>query len=157
MDTLTAEYKDGIFYTRLMAGMHQQMQHRLSLSLKSGNDGASDDNSNKDDADLHPLSWKSMQGIVRTKYASESELEPRDQDDDRDAASKELGGGWNLSYSPIDEEVMTVAHSLHDSVATSAPSSRHGSRESLLSIPQDVYESRRHSEDDNDCLFDLEL
>ena len=116
-------------YSRLMTGMHNQIQHRC---LASG----------KGDADMHHLSWKSMQGIVKTKQANDYDLEQHDDNDDDD--------GWDMSYSLIDEE--TEDYSIASS-QESDPPSRRASNDSLTTILSDI----ESGDIDDDCFFGLEL
>mmetsp|Transcript_36006 Transcript_36006/g.61422 ORF Transcript_36006/g.61422 Transcript_36006/m.61422 type:complete len:211 (+) Transcript_36006:139-771(+) len=122
-DTINAECKDIAMYSRLMVGMHKQIQHR---NLRSGTE------------DVHPLSWKSMVGIARTKQASECDLERQDVDD-----------GWDLSHSLIDEDYSSE----HSSIASSLPPSREASIDCLTAL----LSGTENGDQEDDCLFDLEM
>ncbi|KAL7532146.1 hypothetical protein ACHAXR_004465 [Thalassiosira sp. AJA248-18] len=129
VDTLHAEYKDVVMYSRLMTGMHHQIQQRC---LASGGPNH-----------VHPLSKKSMQGIANTKQANDIE-------------SKESSGdGWEMSHSPIDEEIED--YSIGSSPDAAPPSrqsiSRQASRESLSSLLGDI----EGGGPEDDCVFSLEL
>jgi len=72
-DTIHAEYKDGVMYSRLMRGMHRQILQREAAN----NAAATTSTTNDDDgaAAHHPsLSWKSLQGVLKTKMADDREL-----------------------------------------------------------------------------------
>lgn len=111
-DTLCAEYKDDVMYCRLMTGMHSQIQRRC---MTSGGNGK---------VSVHPLSWKSMNGIVKTKKSNDHELEQQ-QHDHGDGMGK-------MSYSPIDEE----AESYIDSFVQGVALSRDASKDSLSTLSQ---------------------
>ena len=128
-DTLRAEYRDVAMYSRLMTGMHNQIQHRC---LASGNG----------DADVHPMSWKSMQGIVKTKQANDYDLEQHDDNDDDD--------GWGMTYSLIDEE---TEHCSITSSQESDPPSRQALNDSFTTLLSDI----ESGDLEDDCLFSLEL
>lgn len=127
-------------YSRLMMGMHQQMQHRCMVSGSP---------------EVHPLSAKSILGIINTKQANDHELmeqqaQLRDEDDG--------DGGWCMSYSPIDEEtnseVCSFASSPPDMAYAQLPSSQ-ASKDSLSTLPHEIENGGLELEDD--CVFSLEL
>ena len=130
-DTLHAEYKDVVMYSRLMTGMHSQIQRRCMISGENG------------EASVHPLSWKSIHGIVKTKQANDHELEQQQHDDG--------DGSWRMSYSPIDEE--TEIFSIDSSMKAVAPS-RHASKDSLPTLPQ---ENTNSGDLEDDYVFSLDL
>lgn len=132
-DTLHAEHKDVVMYSRLMTGMHNQIQRQCATSGENGT------------VNVHPLSWKSIHGIVRTKQANDQELEQQHQHDDGE-------DGWCMSYSPIEEQV--EACSVDFSTEGVAPS-RHTSRDSISTQLQQDPPTSNDLEDD--YVFDLDF
>jgi len=131
-DTLHAEYKDVVMYSRLMTGMHNQIQRQCATSGENGT------------VNVHPLSWKSMHGIVRTKQANDHELEQQHHDDGDDS--------WRMSYSPIEEEAEVCFVDL--STEAVAPS-RHTSKDSISTQLQQDPPNNNDLEDD--YVFGLDL
>lgn len=143
-------------YSRLMTGMHAQIQQR---SLASGGRGG---------VVVHPLSEKSMLGIVKTKQANDEELLQQEQDDDvhqdhqvQVETNKDGNVGWAMSYSPIDEGIEDSSSSIgssssHHQEAMMLPHSRQASRDSFLSILNDI-ENGSGDDLEDDCVFSLEL
>ena len=113
-DTLYAEYKDDVMYCRLMTGMRSQIQRQCMTS--GGNEKVS----------VHPLSWKSMNGIVKTKQSNDHELEQQQHDDG--------DGIGNVSYIPIDEEAEIC---YIDSVMKGVALSKVASKDSLSTLSQE--------------------
>jgi len=132
-DTKRAEYEDVRMYARIVVGMQSQC-------INSGY--------------VHPLTKKSLQDILKTKQADEDELEKslrehEAEDDDQ----------WELSFAEGEENDQGSVDSplpCHPSwTCTKAPtivkSPSNGSIMSNLShAPQEV-------DEDDDCLFSLEL
>ena len=160
-DTLHAEYKDVVMYSRLITGMHTQMLSR------------------SDPRNIHPLTSKSMVGVFKTKQANDDELEQPYLFDQRNAE-------WDMSNSPIDEEgagaavgssssssssvssssvassSLSLQSQLLNSATNAEPATDHGqhlrqaSREySLSSLIDDIENGGCDLEDD--CVFSLEL
>ena len=78
-----AEYDDFRMYARLVIGMQNQI-----LRDYCANGGV-----------VHPLSKKSLQGVVRTKQAMYDELDGEREDYDRDFYHNVDGrGGWKVSH-----------------------------------------------------------
>eukprot|EP00584_Thalassiosira_punctigera_P017230 CAMPEP_0172577558 /NCGR_PEP_ID=MMETSP1067-20121228/138295_1 /TAXON_ID=265564 ORGANISM="Thalassiosira punctigera, Strain Tpunct2005C2" /NCGR_SAMPLE_ID=MMETSP1067 /ASSEMBLY_ACC=CAM_ASM_000444 /LENGTH=242 /DNA_ID=CAMNT_0013370249 /DNA_START=25 /DNA_END=753 /DNA_ORIENTATION=- len=150
VDTVFAEYKDVVMYSRLMTGMHNQIQRRCMMAS-----GTREEKGGSAAVDVHPLSRKSMLGIVRTYQANDQELEQQqhasyqDQQapEERDDRSDEGDVGWDMSYSPIDEEAE------HWSIVSSGPPSRQTSKDSLSTLLHDL----ESDDQEDDCLFSMEL
>lgn len=132
-DTLHAEYKDVVMYSRLMTGMHNQIQRQYATSGENGT------------VNVHPLSWKSMHGIVRTKQANDHELEQQQHDDGDDS--------WRMSYSPIEEEAEVCSVDLLSTAAV--PPSRHTSKDSISTQLQQDHTKSNDLE--YDYVFSLDL
>eukprot|EP00571_Detonula_confervacea_P015174 CAMPEP_0172297234 /NCGR_PEP_ID=MMETSP1058-20130122/332_1 /TAXON_ID=83371 /ORGANISM="Detonula confervacea, Strain CCMP 353" /LENGTH=217 /DNA_ID=CAMNT_0013006359 /DNA_START=416 /DNA_END=1069 /DNA_ORIENTATION=- len=127
--TLRAEHEDVRMYSRLLCGMKEQIRHR---SFASGDDG------------VHPLSRKSLQGIVNTKLVNDQELEEENlHDGDSD------DGGWDISYIPVDEENEKCSMG----ALVDAPPSSQGLKDSLSKLSDDTGEVDQ--EDDNVFSMDL--
>ena len=75
---LLAEHKDVRMYARLLCGMHDQIRHRVCASGK---------------VDVHPLSRKSLDGIIKTKLANIQDLEHKEE-----SARFRTDLGWITSY-----------------------------------------------------------
>jgi hypothetical protein len=101
-------------YCRLMMGMRSQIQRRC---MTSGGNG---------EVSVHPLSWKSMNGIVKTKQSNDYELEQQQHDDG--------DGSGNVSASPIDEEAEIC---YIDSFVKGVALSRDALKDSLLTLSQE--------------------
>jgi hypothetical protein len=120
-----AERDDGRMYARIVAGIHSQLQRQCSQ-----NRGL-----------VHPLSWRSLQGVVRTMHASPEEL------------ARQGGGpntGWEGTFvedrSDDDEFLRWLAQ-------MPAPPSR-----SMIDVSLSTRGStKKQEEDDDDCIFSLEL
>jgi hypothetical protein len=130
-DTLNAEYKDVVMYSRLMTGMHNQIQRRCTTSGENGT------------VNVHPLSWKSMRGIIKTKQANDQELEQQQHDDGDDS--------WPMPYSPINEEAEVCST---DCATEAVQLSKHASKESISTQLQDTAKS---SDLEDDYVFSLDL
>ena len=89
-----AEYDDVRMYARLVVGM----QNQISRDFRD-NGGV-----------VHPLSRKSLQGVVRTKQARYDELDAENQDyDHHDYYDRDVdgrGGGWKVSHVEDDEDIV---------------------------------------------------
>ena len=68
-DTERSRYQDLDMYSRILTGMTSQIHHSQSLSPGK---------------DVHPLSAKSIRGIIKTRYTTDHELEQygREEHDD---------------------------------------------------------------------------
>ena len=88
--TLRAADEDVRMYWRLLSGMQNQIRHR--------SDASGDD-------DVHPLSRKSLQGIVNTKRANYQDLTPQE---DGIGVDNDNAVGWDVSYIPINEDGIGV-------------------------------------------------
>ena len=82
-----AEHHDAQMYARLVVGMRNQIQRGL-LHPAGGH--------------VHPLSRKSLQGIIRTKMADDQELENQELLNDYIEDSDDDGDGWSMSHTSID-------------------------------------------------------
>jgi len=134
-DTIHAEYKDVAMYSRLIIGIHNQMQHR-HLS-EGGGDG---------NAGVHPLSKKSMEGIIKTMQANDQELEEQQHYDDRDDGDS----SWDVAYSLIDEDMdhWSIASSLEAGLP-----SRQASKDSLSTLLDDV----ESGDLEDGCFFCIDI
>jgi hypothetical protein len=98
---LQAEHKDVQMYARLLFGMHDQMRRRVSASGK---------------VDVHPLSRKSFDGIIKTKLANIRDLEHKEVS----ARVRTDNLGWITSYNEhIAEKDETCSnHSLYNIIGS---------------------------------------
>jgi hypothetical protein len=98
---LQAEHKDVQMYARLLFGMHDQMRRRVSASGK---------------VDVHPLSRKSFDGIIKTKLANIRDLENKEVS----ARVRTDNLGWITSYNEhIAEKDETCSnHSLYNIIGS---------------------------------------
>mmetsp|Transcript_31167 Transcript_31167/g.57034 ORF Transcript_31167/g.57034 Transcript_31167/m.57034 type:complete len:251 (+) Transcript_31167:1-753(+) len=143
--TIRAEDQDVKMYSRLLSGMQHQIQNRYCAS---GGDGGHDE-------DAHPLSIKSIHGIMTTKLANDRDLETqyahqelRDRNDDGHNADDDAddGGGWDLSYSHIAEE------NENGSSLVEAPPPSKELKDSLPKLRNDDTDGQ-----EDDFVFSLEL
>jgi len=121
-----AEYDDVRMYARLVVGMQSQIQRDFQT-----NGGV-----------IHPLSKKSLQGIVRTKQANDEELEKVDGDSNDD---------WKMSYIEEQDENNSVATPW--STQMQRPPSKSNSDDSLSTHGS----MKNQEEEDYGCVFSLEL
>ena len=130
-----AEYDDVRMYARLVVGMQSQIQREYQV-----NGGV-----------IHPLSKKSLAGVVKTKQKKEEELEDMNEEE----------GGWEMSH--IEEEVLLDGgnNGTPDSSSVGSPWSTHplgsksssddslSTRASMKNLEMGVVE--------DDAIFSLEL
>ena len=124
-----AEHHDAQMYARLVVGMRSQIQ-------RGGH--------------VHPLSRKSLQGIIRTKMADDQELENQELLNDYIEDSDDDGDGWSMSHTSID------GLSSRSSSPLSSLASQ-GSKDSLSSMIRASNETEDDDETEDDCIFNLEL
>lgn len=126
-DMRRAEYEDVRMYARLVVGMQSQC-------MVSGY--------------VHPLTKKSLQDRLKTKQVDEvtlKKLHEEDEDDD----------DWELSYLEADEGVEWDENENDAPIVGKTPSN--GSVISNLSNAPPDQEGEDHEENDDECLFSLEL
>ena len=137
-------------YSRLLCGMQDQIRRRRFAT-------------GGENVEIHPLSRKSLQGIVRTKL---EENEDRDQDDYWNKQHyQEEGGvaignnahghddddgdvGWDLSYIPIDDEHENCSMGSSSADAYAPPPTGQGR------IEVDDMDTK---DQEDDCVFSMEL
>lgn len=91
---------------------------------------------------VHPLSKKSLAGIVKTKQANHEDLEKLDADNEDD------DDGWEMTHIEEHYDENSI-----DSLSSARPPSKSDSYGSLS-----TYGSMKNQEDDDDeCVFSLEL
>ena len=98
---------------------------------------------------MHPLSRKSLRGIVTTKLANDQELEHREQNPNEDSADD---GGWDVSYINIEENNDNSSMGSFSSWST-LPQSSQGSKNSSMSLNRDTEEG----EQEEDFIFSIEI
>ena len=98
---LQAEHKDVQMYARLLFGMHDQMRRRVSASGK---------------VDVHPLSRKSFDGIIKTKLANIRDLEHKEVS----ARVRTDNLGWITSYNEhiVEKDETCSNHSLYNIIGS---------------------------------------
>jgi hypothetical protein len=128
--TRVAEFEDVRMYARLVYGMQSQVLSRAqhhgggrgeeAASGEGGHVGEGSMHANASAVGIHPLTHKSLMGIVHTKNLDVDSLDrPHDydgDDDDDEYPSHSRDNGWEISY--IDE----VAD---DNIGTSMRSNSH--------------------------------
>lgn len=119
--TLHAEWEDARMYSRLVCGMYDQLRRRSAVS------GEEDGDINV----MHPLSRKSLQGIVKTKHACDQELKLDDVN-----TTADYGCCWDLDAENKDSIPLLKSSTL------------------LSSKP--VQDTANHERCD-DCVFSIEL
>mgnify|MGYP000098725770 CR=1 FL=1 len=120
-----AEHHDAQMYARLVVGMRSQIQRDIA----SG-------------GQVHPQSWRSLQGVISTKMADDQELNDYIEDSN--------GDGWSMSHTSIDDESSSSMSSIGCSVASQ------GSKDSLSSMIR-ASEENEDDETEDDCIFRMEL
>ena len=123
-----AEHHDAQMYARLVVGMRNQIQRDIA----SG-------------GQVHPQSWRSLQGVISTKMADDQELNDYIGDPDDDS------NGWSMSHTSIDRLSSSSTSSIGCSVASQ------GSKDSLSSMIRAGSEENEDDETEDDCIFNLEL
>ena len=121
-----AEHDDVRMYARLVVGMQTQIQRDYFA-----NGGI-----------IHPLSKKSLQGIVKTKQANDEDLEKLDCESDDD---------WEMSY--IEERDEYDSFASQWSTPTYRPPSKSNSDDSLSTFGS----MNNEEEEEDDFMFSLEL
>eukprot|EP00571_Detonula_confervacea_P003335 CAMPEP_0172326560 /NCGR_PEP_ID=MMETSP1058-20130122/56911_1 /TAXON_ID=83371 /ORGANISM="Detonula confervacea, Strain CCMP 353" /LENGTH=180 /DNA_ID=CAMNT_0013043373 /DNA_START=156 /DNA_END=698 /DNA_ORIENTATION=- len=133
-----AEYDDVRMYARLVVGMQSQIQRGFQT-----NGGV-----------VHPLSKKSLQGVVRTKQANDDEL--KNLQDDVNTAG---GGGWEMSYVEIEEHDDEFNYSVGSpwSTQTQLPPPSTSDSDGSLSTHGSMKSQEYQDYDECECVFSLEL
>ena len=98
---------------------------------------------------MHPLSRKSLEGVIKTNLANDQELKHREQDPNEDSADD---GGWDACFIPIEEDNGSSSMGSCSSWSTLLQSSQ-GSKNSLMSLNRDTEEG----EQEDDCVFSMEM
>ncbi|KAL7539685.1 hypothetical protein ACHAXR_009489 [Thalassiosira sp. AJA248-18] len=124
-----AEYDDVRMYARLVVGMQSQIHRDYQT-----NGGV-----------VHPLSKKSLQGIVKTKQAGDEELQRLDAEDDDD--------GWEITHLEDHEEENSSVDSPWSTMTQRPPWSKSISDGSLSTHAS----MKNQGELEDDCVFSLEL
>jgi len=115
---LQAEHKDYVMFLRLLGGMHDQMRHRVSTCGQ---------------VDVHPLSQKSLNGIIKTKQANVQDLEHQEVN----ALIGTDNMGWVANFNHTVEEEDNCSN---------------GSLSKMINIAEEV-----NTEDSDDFVFSMEL
>ena len=136
-DMRRAEYDDVRMYARLVVGMQSQIQREC---LENG-------------GVVHPLSQKSLQGVVKTKQANDEELMTMHDHQHTHHSHHSDPGGWafNCIEEQEDENAMEEMRASPSSQAGGAVGhSADGPTKSFLTSTCD-------DQDGDDCVFNLEL
>lgn len=128
--TLRAEDEDTRMYSRLFCGMRDQIRRRCITS----------------DEDVHPLSRKSLSGVISTKLAKDQELESRTSREDTSSDDDDYFG-WNL----FDDDATFSFASLPE-----APLLHQGLSGSKPTIIEDTEEVNQLDEGD-DFVFEMDI
>jgi len=141
-----AEYDDVRMYARLVVGM----QNQISRDFRA-NGGV-----------VHPLSRKSLQGVVRTKQARYDELDGEGEYDDYRDYDHDVDGhvGWQVSHVEDDEDFIDSPWSTRAHWDPSLPPSKASSDGSMLSTHEAMMLRGAEDDDDeeeDDFVFCLEL
>lgn len=126
-ETRRAEYDDVRMYARLVVGMQSQCVGR---------------------GYVHPLSKKSLAGVVRTKQTDHDDLEKTLNSYDQDYYDQD-DGGWEMNLIDEDQD----ENSSENSLWSTRPPSKSES-DGSLSTRESI---RNFGEDDDECVFSLEL
>mmetsp|Transcript_24235 Transcript_24235/g.50106 ORF Transcript_24235/g.50106 Transcript_24235/m.50106 type:complete len:240 (+) Transcript_24235:233-952(+) len=156
-DMRTAEYQDVRMYARLVVGMQSQC-------LASGY--------------VHPLSRKSLQGVIQTKQANIDEGAMNNHEGTR---YSDYDHGWDVSYideensmgggSPAQQQLKNCEVGVAQGGTFSAQGggflqghsnessslARHSSDGSVSTLSHQGHEFNHDNEDEDDCVFCLEL
>lgn len=126
-------------YARLVVGMQSQIQRDYQA-----NGGV-----------VHPLSKKSLQGVVKTKQANDEELERLDEDGSaHHADGGDDDGGWEMTYIEEGADEGNSVGSPYGQAQKSGQPSKSGS-DGSLSTHGSV--AARRGEEEDDCVFSLDL
>ena len=137
-----AECDDVRMYARLVVGMQNQIQRDYCA-----NGGV-----------VHPLSKKSLMGVVRTKQARYDELDGEREDDDRDYYHDVDGrGGWKVSHVEDDEDSVDSPWSTRTHWDPRLPPSKASSDGSLSTRESMTLREAEDDDEEDDFVFCLEL
>mmetsp|Transcript_14086 Transcript_14086/g.21165 ORF Transcript_14086/g.21165 Transcript_14086/m.21165 type:complete len:249 (-) Transcript_14086:310-1056(-) len=139
-DMRRAEYDDVRMYARLVVGMQSQIQREC---LENG-------------GVVHPLSQKSLQGVVKTKQANDEELMTMHDHQHTHHSHHSDPGGWGFGC--IEEQDENAA----EEMMASPPSSQgggvgHSASFDAPSSKKSFLTSTCDDQDGDDCVFNLEL
>ncbi|KAL3803915.1 hypothetical protein ACHAW5_010685 [Stephanodiscus triporus] len=115
---LQAEHQDYLMFFRLLSGMHDQMRHRVSTCGQ---------------VDVHPLSQKSLDGVIKTKQANVQDLDHQEVN----ALIGTDNMGWVANFNHTVEEDDDCSN---------------GSLSKMINIAEEV-----NTEYDDDFVFSMEL
>ncbi|KAL7493228.1 hypothetical protein ACHAWT_002590 [Skeletonema menzelii] len=134
-DMRRAEYDDVRMYARLVVGMQTQIQREC---LENG-------------GVVHPLSQKSLQGVVKTKQANDEELMTMHDHQHTHHSHHSDPGGW--AFNCIEEQDENAMEEMRAS-----PSSQGGAVGQSVDGPTKSFlTSTCDGQDGDDCVFNLEL
>mmetsp|Transcript_6241 Transcript_6241/g.13599 ORF Transcript_6241/g.13599 Transcript_6241/m.13599 type:complete len:193 (-) Transcript_6241:321-899(-) len=123
-----AEHDDVRMYARLVVGMQSQIQRDYYT-----NGGV-----------IHPLSKKSLQGVVKTKHANDEDLKKLDGENEDD---------WETSFIPEEQHEDSCSVMSPWSTLTQRPPPKSESDASLSTHGS----MKNQEEEEDECVFSLEL
>ena len=137
-----AEYDDVRMYARLVVGMQNQIQHDYRA-----NGGV-----------VHPLSKKSLQGVVRTKLTTYDEFDGEREDDggdyDRDVDGRDV---WRVSHDEDENDFVDSPWSTRAQWDQRLPPPKSRSDSSLPPRESTMLRGAEDYEEEDDFVFCLEL
>mmetsp|Transcript_14085 Transcript_14085/g.21163 ORF Transcript_14085/g.21163 Transcript_14085/m.21163 type:complete len:248 (-) Transcript_14085:310-1053(-) len=138
-DMRRAEYDDVRMYARLVVGMQSQIQREC---LENG-------------GVVHPLSQKSLQGVVKTKQANDEELMTMHDHQHTHHSHHSDPGGWGFGC--IEEQDENAAEEMMASPLSQGGGVGHSASFDAPSSKKSFLTSTCDDQDGDDCVFNLEL
>lgn len=136
-DMRRAEYDDVRMYARLVVGMQSQIQRECLV-----NGGV-----------VHPLSQKSLQGVLKTKQANDEELMTMHDHQHTHHSHHSDPGGWGFNC--IEEQDENAVEEMMTSTSSQAGGAGHNA--SMDASTRSFLASSCDDQDVDDCVFNLEL
>ncbi len=134
-----AEYDDVRMYARLVVGMQSQIQRECLV-----NGGV-----------VHPLSQKSLQGVVKTKQANDEELMTMHDHQHTHHSHHSDPGGWGFNC--IEEQDEHAVEEMMTSSSSQGGGAGHMASASMDASTKSFLTSSCDDQDGDDCVFNLEL
>jgi hypothetical protein len=138
-DMRRAEYDDVRMYARLVVGMQSQIQRECLV-----NGGV-----------VHPLSQKSLQGVVKTKQANDEELMTMHDHQHTHHSHHSDPGGWGFNC--IEEQDEHAVEEMMTSSSSQGGGAGHMASASMDASTKSFLTSSCDDQDGDDCVFNLEL
>eukprot|EP00573_Skeletonema_grethae_P000465 CAMPEP_0201686874 /NCGR_PEP_ID=MMETSP0578-20130828/1156_1 /ASSEMBLY_ACC=CAM_ASM_000663 /TAXON_ID=267565 /ORGANISM="Skeletonema grethea, Strain CCMP 1804" /LENGTH=191 /DNA_ID=CAMNT_0048170979 /DNA_START=325 /DNA_END=900 /DNA_ORIENTATION=- len=136
-----AEYNDVRMYARLVVGMQSQIQREC---LENG-------------GVVHPLSQKSLQGVVKTKQANDEELMTMHDHQHAHRSHHSDPGGSGFNCNCIEEQDENAVEEMMMMASPSSQGEAVGSSASMDAPQKSFLTSTCDDQDGDECVFNLEL